>query len=399
MIRRCNVRAQARPYDWRIRQRIEGIDGLRAIAVTGVFLFHESAPGAQLGWAGVELFYVISGFLITGGLLRSRGGPNFLRTFYLRRGLRILPIYWLALLLGVIVSTARLGAAAVGFVPVYFLYVQNYYPQASSGFTEGLRVLDHTWTLAIEEQFYWLWPLALLVFSGKRLLGLVVVLFVSAPFIRILLLSSTGNPSVVIATLPSQADGLAAGAALAIVIDRGVSLAVLRRAGLVAFLLGAGSTAALIVRSGLDAFGLGTPWATDPVNAFLLSSLAVLFAGIVTMTVTSTGPLARVLSLPPLRWSGKISYGLYLYAPFAIVAVHVVARILGLDETRGNPVLIAAAHLVVGYLFAVVSWRYLEAPLARLKGRVAPEAPSLAVRVHDPVAVRVPVLDTRQVLG
>jgi peptidoglycan/LPS O-acetylase OafA/YrhL len=369
--------------------------------VTGVFLFHESAPGAQLGWAGVELFYVISGFLITGGLLRSRGGPNFLRTFYLRRGLRILPIYWLALLLGVVISTARLGAAAVGFVPVYFLYVQNYYPQASSGFTEGLRVLDHTWTLAIEEQFYWLWPLAILVFSGKRLVGLVVMLFVSAPLIRMLLLSLTGNPVAVTATLPSQADGLAAGAALAILIDRGASPVVLRRVGLVAFVLGAASTGALVVRSGLDAFTPPTLWAADPVNAFLLSSLALLFAGLVTMTVTSTGPLVRVLSLPPLRWSGRISYGLYLYAPFAIVAVHTVARILGLDETRGSPVLIAGTHLVVGYVFAVVSWRYLEAPLARLKGRVAPEVPSLSldIRVHDPLAVRVPVLDSRRILG
>ena len=395
MIRRCNDRAEARSYDPRIRQRIEGIDGLRAIAVTGVFLFHESIPGTQLGWAGVELFYVISGFLITGSLLRSRGGPRYLRTFYLRRGLRILPIYWLSLLVAVVVSAARLGSAAVGFVPVYLIYAQNYYPQVSSGFSEGLRVLDHTWTLAIEEQFYWLWPLALLLFSGRRLVGLVLVLFVSAPFARLLLLWSTGNPFAVIATLPSQADGLAAGAALAILIDRGMSGVALRRAGLVAFLVGAGSTAALIVRSGLDAFALPTLWATDPANAFVLSSFALLFAGLLTMTITSTGPLVRVLSLPPLRWSGKISYGLYLYAPFAIVAVRVVVRVLGFDEASGSPVLTAAAHLAFGYLFAILSWRYLEAPLLRLKGRVAPELPRREVRVSDPVAVRVPVLDTR----
>ena len=342
---------------------------------------------------------MISGFLITGGLLRSREGPRYLRTFYLRRGLRILPIYWLSLVAAVVISAARLGSSAVGFVPFYLLYAQNYYPQASSGFTEGLRVLDHTWTLAIEEQFYWLWPLALLLFSGKRLLGLVFVLFVSAPFMRLFLLWSTGNPFAVIATLPSQADGLAAGAALAILMDRGVSTAALRRAGVAAFLLGAASTAALITRSGLDAFTLPTVWATDPANAFLLSSLAALFAGLLTMTVTSTGPLVRVLSVPPLRWSGRISYGLYLYAPFAIVAVRVVARVLGLDDASGPPAVIAAAHLAFGYLFAVVSWRYLEAPLARLKGRVAPELPRREVRIADPVAVGVPVLDSRRLLG
>jgi peptidoglycan/LPS O-acetylase OafA/YrhL len=367
--------------------------------VTGVFLFHASVPGAQLGWAGVELFYVISGFLITGGLLRSRKGPRYLRTFYLRRGLRILPIYWVALLMAVVVSAARLGSDVFGFVPVYLLYAQNYYPQASSGFTEGLRVLDHTWTLAIEEQFYWLWPLALLLFSGKRLVGLVLVLFVSAPLMRLLLLSATGNPFAVIATLPSQADGLAAGAALAILIDREVNGAALRRAGLVAFIVGAASTAALVIRSGLDAFALPTLWAADPANAFFLSSLALLFVGLVTMTVTSAGPLVRVLSFPPLRGSGRISYGLYLYAPFALAAVQVVARLLGFDEGSADPAVIAAAHLACVYLFAIVSWRYLEAPLPRLKGRVAPELPPHPIAVAGPVAARVPILESGRMVG
>ncbi len=173
----------------------------------------------QLGWAGVELFYVISGFLITRILLRSREGPRYLRTFYLRRGLRILPIYWLALIgaLG-IAAASGLWSGVLGFVPFYLGYAQNYYPQMASSFKAGIPYLAHTWTLAIEEQFYWFWPLALLLFTGRRLLVLVGFLFVSAPFVRVLLLEWTGNPFALFATLPSQADGLAAGAALAILI-------------------------------------------------------------------------------------------------------------------------------------------------------------------------------------
>jgi peptidoglycan/LPS O-acetylase OafA/YrhL len=381
-----------RPYDRHIRQRIEGIDGLRAIAVTGVFLFHESVPGMQLGWAGVELFYVISGFLITRILLRSREGPSYLRTFYLRRGLRILPIYWLAMIVAFAIAAATMGTGALGYFPFYFLYAQNYYPQVATAFAAGIPDLAHTWTLAIEEQFYWLWPLALLAFTGRRLLALVALLFVSAPLARLLLLLWTDNPFTMIATLPSQADGLAAGAALAVLVHQGIHETVLRRLGLAAVLIGAVSTAALVLHSGLETFALTASWASDPVNVLLLSSLALLFVGLVALTLTSTGPLVRVLSLAPLRWSGTISYGLYLYDPFAILTVRVGSHLVGFDDASGaGRIMTAAAHFAVVYAFALVSWRYIEAPLIRLKSRVAPDLSRPDVPVAEPVAVPVPV--------
>ena len=342
----------------------------------------------QLGWAGVELFYVISGFLITRILLRSREGPGYLRTFYLRRGLRILPIYWLASIVAIGITAVSMGSGALGFLPFYFFYVQNYYPQLASAFTAGIPDLAHTWTLAIEEQFYWLWPLALLLVSGKRLFALLALLFVSAAFARLALLESTGNPFAVIATLPSQADGLAAGAALAVLVHQGIRQTVLRRMGLAAVAIGAVSTLALVLRSGLAAFALTSVWASDPVNVFMLSSLAVLFVGLVALTITSTGPLVRVLSVAPLRWSGKISYGLYLYDPFAILTVRMGAHLMGFDDAGGpTRFLTAAAHFAVVYAFALLSWRYIEAPFIRLKSRVSPEVSRQAVRVDVPVAV------------
>jgi peptidoglycan/LPS O-acetylase OafA/YrhL len=353
----------------------------------------------QLGWAGVELFYVISGFLITRILLRSREGPRYLRTFYLRRGLRILPIYWLALVGALAIATVSgLWSGVVGFVPFYLGYAQNYYPQMASSFKAGIPYLAHTWTLAIEEQFYWFWPLALLLFTGRRLLVLVGVLFVSAPLIRLLLLQWTGNPFSLFATLPSQADGLAAGAALAILIHLGIPEAWLRRLGLVALVLGAALAGALVVRSGLDSFAVATSWASEPLNAILLSSLALFFGGVVALTITSSGALVRVLSIAPLRWSGRISYGLYLYDPFAILAVSLVATLLGLDQAGGLARFGgAAAHLIVVYAFALVSWRYIEEPLIRLKTRIAPELARAEVRVAGPAGASVPNLDTGRV--
>lgn len=356
----------------------------------------------QLGWAGVELFYLISGFLITRILLRSREGPGYLRTFYLRRGLRILPIYWLACIVAFGISAATLGrSTTLGFVPFYFFYVQNYYPQLASAFTAGIPDLAHTWTLAIEEQFYWLWPLVLLVVTGRRLLALVAVLFVSAPLARLLLLQQTGDPFAVIVTLPSQADSLAAGAALAVLVHQGVTAAVLRRVGLAAVLIGAVGTSALVGRSGLAAFALTAAWASDPVNAFMLSSLALLFGGLVALTLTSTGPLVRVLSLAPLRWSGKISYGLYLYDPFAILAARVGLHLVGFDDPTAAPgrLVGAAAHFVIVYAFALASWRYVEGPLIRLKARVAPDVLGRDVQAGGPIAVPIPILDSRRLVG
>ncbi len=169
----------------------------------------------------------------------------------------------------------------------------------------------------------------------------------------------------------------------------------MRRLGRVALLVGGALTAGLVARSGLGSFAVATSWAAEPLNALLLSSLALFFGGIVALTLTSSGALVRVLSLSPLRWSGRISYGLYLYDPFAILAVSLVAQLVGLDEGSAfGRVVGATAHLMVVYAFALLSWRYIEEPLIRLKTRVAPELWRADVRVAGPVGVSVPNLDT-----
>ena len=327
----------------------------------------------DLGWTGVELFYVISGFLITSILLRSRRQPRYFRTFYMRRALRIFPIYWLVLVIAVLFAVATTGAA--GSAPFYALYVQNYVPQVATSFSDGLPFLNHTWTLAIEEQFYWVWPIAVLLLSRRRLISAVLSLLVVAPIARLALLNDTSNPYAALATLPAQADALAGGALIAILIDRGTSFAALRRGGYVAVALGSLATSALLMRTGLSSFGTTSLWATDPVNVLLLSSLVCVFAGVLALTI-ATRALPRLLSLTPLRFTGRISYGLYLYYPLAVVATRALTTWSGVDDSTGTVrVLAGMAHLVVLYLIACVSWRYIERPLLGLKARLT-HAPS-----------------------
>src|SRR5436309_3302352 len=103
---------------------IPELDGLRALAIIAVILFHLNIPGFGLGWAGVNLFFVISGFLITGILLDAKETPNYFRNFYVRRALRIFPIYYLSLL--ALAAAAPIFKWKLDDLPYFLLYVQNY---------------------------------------------------------------------------------------------------------------------------------------------------------------------------------------------------------------------------------------------------------------------------------
>ena len=146
---------------------LPGLDGLRAIAIGTVFGFHLGLPGMSLGWVGVQLFFVISGFLITGILLRSRERPFYFRNFYVRRTLRIFPIYYVLIALYFVTAGVQGDWATVKLLPYYLTYTQSY-PQLATRYVCA-PMLGHTWTLAIEEQFYLLWPLAIYLVRGRRL--------------------------------------------------------------------------------------------------------------------------------------------------------------------------------------------------------------------------------------
>ena len=364
--------------------RVLELDGLRALAVSGVIAFHYSLgrPWANrlagLGWVGVDLFFVLSGYLITTILLHSRTRPRYFRTFYARRTLRIFPIYFL--LLALYVSAARIAggpqpaaywAMHAGFLSSTVEFFRSWRVAAPGFVLAGVTVL---WSLSIEEQFYLLWAP---VVRWMRPAGLWLALAAAmggAPALR-WAVHTRYFPEY--RFFPARFDSLAWGAALALAlhtwprqrIERG-----LRAAGLTA-------VAALAVlaaftglhRANLAFAGLG------------YSALAMGFAAVVGWTVTRAGGTswaARLLRLRPTCWLGRVSYAVYLvHYPMLLL----VGRTLGIGPHAGAVAMLGQEALALGaaLLLAGASWRYLESPILHFKDRWAP-APRL--RTEPPAA-------------
>ena len=179
-------------------RRIPQLDALRGIAILVVMFHNEGGvfPSLQLsrvfasGWMGVDLFFVLSGFLITGILLDAKGSAGFFRNFYARRCLRIWPLYYaVVLFMFVGVPLLRPGLTSMIFERsspwwAYPLYLQNFLIPHSSG---AIGPLGVTWSLAIEEQFYLIWPLVVRYLSTARLRVLCLAVIAVSPFVRLLL--------------------------------------------------------------------------------------------------------------------------------------------------------------------------------------------------------------------
>jgi len=162
------------------RRNLPGLDGVRGLAILAVMLTHISLQTIALnpmlrglfalGWSGVDLFFVLSGFLITGILLDTHQCANYFRSFYARRVLRIFPLYFGFLTVALLVFPYVVSPE---FMPapshrwMYVCYVANWLPHAQ------WHVLTHFWSLCVEEQFYFIWPLVVLLFGPRRLLPLI----------------------------------------------------------------------------------------------------------------------------------------------------------------------------------------------------------------------------------
>jgi peptidoglycan/LPS O-acetylase OafA/YrhL len=350
------------------------LDALRAIAVAGVLLQHYWLPTyavAETGAMGVHLFFVLSGFLITGILLRERAAVDrgiatrgfSLRRFYLRRFLRIFPLYYLVLLIAWLTHVP--GARGVmAWHLTYLTNVQHYVMQ-----TYGERMGPY-WSLAVEEQFYLVWPWVVLLAPVRRLPLVVLAAILLAPIFRLVVLLLSGNEQVVV--LPfSCLDSLGLGAYLA------MSFApALREHPLVRPLGVRVLVAGLLL---LLAHQLAMWSGTGPVARVVIFNLAIALpsAWLIGRAARGIGGWAgRVLDWPPLRWIGTISYGIYVYHLLLPYLFPWVARRLGapglfdplghgVDRTVWYPIFYGAAAIGV----AAVSWYAFERPINRLKNR------------------------------
>lgn len=330
------------------------IDGLRAIAVGAVALFHAQIAGFQGGFVGVDVFFVVSGYLITGQLIDAghdaRGG---LRGFYLRRAARILPALTLVLLatsaLALIVMPPRMLALYGGDLSSTALFWMNMHAWATVsyfGTSAELRPLIHAWSLGVEEQFYLLYPvfaaLALRVTGRRGLFWLVLAGGVAALALQEHWVRGLENAGFYF--LPARAWELGAGALLAIAGRAPRSARIAAAAALVGL-----AAIALSVAT----YGEGVPFpglsALLPVGGTAL----LVWAG------ARANPVSRALAWRPLVGLGLVSYGFYLWHwPLLVLARYATGAALGGLAT--------AACLAIALALAWASWRWVERPVRQM---------------------------------
>ncbi len=365
------------------------LDGIRGLAILAVLLSHAADLLHVLpylrphsgwvdrlrellvpGWGGVDLFFALSGFLITGILLRARGGPDYFRNFYARRVLRIFPIYYLFLTCSLIGSFFWPGLAEnlpYGKLQIFsfFIYLQNWpvFWKDMLGLTGLWGVY---WSLAVEEQFYLIWPAMVSRVRAEWLLGLCLAGFVAGPFIRGALGYHLTGWTLGLLDFPvARLDGLFLGAAIALYREARGKLIPLPLAltcfwgGVIGF-----GWIALIYRDELISTG-------KYMSIYGISVFALISFGLLAASQHDIPWLRGLLSVKPLRFFGKYSYGMYVYHLAVYAAVVWLARTIS-PATRGElPFLPALGMMVLAMGLtcgvAVLSFTFFEEPILRLK--------------------------------
>ena len=335
---------------------IPELQGLRGIAVLAVVFYHCHPRlqgtwfyGASLwGWAGVNLFFVLSGFLITSILLESRQKPRYFRNFYARRVLRIWPVYVLVLVVVYLEAPWFIGptiAQAIRTAPwlAYIFFVQNLFHLALP------PAVGPTWSLAIEEQYYFLWAPTVRFLKRPWMLACVLAAaLIASPVLRFANLRWMTPTHTLI-----HLDGIAWGSLLAIGL---YTLRLSRRAWL---LLGLGG---LVLGFALTATVAGG-------TSFLDSALALCFAGAVLSAIASTGarnPVNAALSRGPLAFYGRISYGMYMIHISVFIFFGWFDLMMNRYGMAGN-LAIVAFRLAASTAAAAVMWYGFESQILKLK--------------------------------
>jgi peptidoglycan/LPS O-acetylase OafA/YrhL len=358
-------------------KRIPELDGLRGTAICMVvahhYIFYKYANilGPRWGWAGVDLFFVLSGFLITGILLKSEKNEEGLGHFYMRRVLRLFPIYYLCLAIFFIGNAVAHSPLPWQYLVTYGLYLQAIFPHSWLG-------IDHTqvvywsspgfsvmWSLSIEEFFYLAWaPLVFLVKGKDRILfPLLGAILLIEPVIRFF--AYTDHAAELRQMFFARADSLAAGALIALCMrSYGPQVLAFCQRRYTAMLSSAGFL--LIAVIGGDLLYESSPNNTSgdlherTYSAVVFTVLWIAFSLILLLAISHSGSsrwLPRALRNRGLRYMGKISYCLYLiHYPLRQFMIAHFGRALGI-----------LLGLVASLLLASLSWKFFEGPIAGWK--------------------------------
>jgi peptidoglycan/LPS O-acetylase OafA/YrhL len=377
--------------------RLPALDGIRGLAIIWVVLHnttdflpptlhgasHLLAILVHPGWIGVQLFFALSGFLITGTLLDTQRATNYFLAFYARRALRILPLYYTVLILLLIVApNLHPGPTLLRATPKeqlsLWLFIVNWTHVAPYGFA-------HFWSLAVEEQFYLFWPFIVYRLSARGLIRTCACIGVIALVMRAIMVFSGASSWAVYTATTSRLDALALGGAGACLLRIPAA-----RAWIVSRL-----TAVSVAALGLFLVGVPITQAYDPDSIrgeiFGYTLLALCCAALITIAAAGEeqvrpNMLTRVLCWSPLRSCGKYSYAIYVFHQLIhkLLGEPWMAARFGSHPPVYAIFLYSATIGLISFGAAFLSYHLLEKPFLSLKYLFAPRIPIPSTKIQPP---------------
>jgi peptidoglycan/LPS O-acetylase OafA/YrhL len=376
-----SVKRAIHPRGW-----MPPLDGIRGLAILMVMLFHfnvllnpQSIPEnfvrslSRFGWTGVDLFFVLSGFLITGILLDSRNAENYFRSFYLRRITRIFPLYYLSLavVFWVVPTVLLNGPRPSSYQRVaYLVYAQNWHALSGNPYT--LSLLDPYWSLGVEEQFYLVWPLVVFLFPPQRVLKIAIGGALFSLALRLVLLAAHAIPATIYTNTLTRADSLLIGAACVFLLRNEVVNQRLRRLAVWLWLTPIVSLPLLRLAS--PSFSNNAPL----IQSIGYSAIALSYAGLLVSLVArmqESSLLLRFFTSRAMTTLGKYSYGAYIWHILVLTVVvrSELAILHALPPAFLNIPLVVAATLAV----SMCSYALIERPFLSLKRYFEPRLQEL----------------------
>ena len=365
-IRSENATGVAINEDLHSPKHIPSLDGFRGMAALAVVVFHYLphaglrlfSPLISSGWTGVDAFLVLSGFLITGILYRQRETPRFFRNFYIRRALRLFPLYYFILLLALFTSLFGGQHWRLGHLGL-LLYATNIVLACDQSLGDlGTFNMRHCWTLALEEQFYFVWPWIVgSRLSRRALLRFCIAGVAFAVVLRFVLFFAGANRWWLAYSLFTRMDSLLIGAAIAL-----IPLPQKRHAHWL--LIGSVAIYAILVAIGRTLF-----FTSPPILLLGYTVLAFFYASILVLALHPETHVARFLSISPLRFLGRLSYGIYLWHYLLSAKEEALHKKISLAMHPQALASLSVFGIAFGLSVAIafLSYRIIERPFLRLK--------------------------------
>jgi peptidoglycan/LPS O-acetylase OafA/YrhL len=364
--------------------RIPELDGVRGLAVLLVLMVHiipynpvlVDLPFPELihalshmGWIGVDVFFVLSGFLITSILLQTRDGDGYYRNFYARRALRIFPLYYLTItivFIVVIIFSPDQKNEVLYNLPWYYLYVSNW--GFSFLYLEDPFAIGLAWSLAIEEQFYLVWPLIVHRLNSRKLVLLSLILIISSLFVRIVLPQLYISPTIDYGELFYHAtftrlDSLILGALIAMMYQLEFWKKLLGILATPTFIISLFAIYYLVSINPISPL-----WDNPPMYIYGFTFIALAAGGLIVMLTTypEESLLRKLFRIRLLSFFGKYSYAIYLFHRIPILFLD---RYFNENAILGYQgwLLFNVLALLIPVIMAVISWEVFENPILKFK--------------------------------